>query len=147
MTRRTVRDSRRGGLTLIEVLLVLVILVIIASLAVTAYGPMEQKARINASKTQLAGFKTPLQAYKLDLGTYPTTAQGLEALRAVPSGLPSQNKWNGPYLDSEVPLDPWGNPYQYEYPGKQQSDLPDIWSMGPDGINNTEDDIGNWMRN
>jgi general secretion pathway protein G len=147
MTQPTLRGSRRGGLTLIEVLLVLVILVIIASLAVTAYGPMEQKARINATKTQLSAFKTPLQAYKLDLGTFPSTAQGLDALRTVPSGLTSQNKWNGPYLDSAVPLDPWGNQYQYEFPGKQQSDLPDIWSMGPDGINNNEDDIGNWMRN
>lgn len=146
MTRRSVRGSRRSGLTLIEVLLVLVILVIIASLAVTAYGPMQQKAYINAAKTQISAFKTPLQAFKLDLGTFPATGQGLEALRTPPSGLTDPNKWNGPYLDSPVPLDPWGNAYQYEFPGKQQADMPDIWSMGPDGINNSEDDIGNWMR-
>ncbi len=146
MTDRSQRHPRRGGFTLIEVLLVLVILVIIASLAVTAYGPMQQKAYINAAKTQLNAFKTPLQAYKLDLGTFPNTGEGLEALRTPPSGLTDQTRWNGPYLDSPVPLDPWKNAYQYEYPGKQQTDLPDIWSLGPDGINNTEDDIGNWMR-
>ncbi len=147
MTRRTMRGPRRSGLTLIEVLLVLVILVIIGSLAVTAYGPIQQKAYIRAAQTQIAAFKTPLNAYRLDLGTFPNSGQGLEALRSVPSNLADSTKWHGPYLDSPVPLDPWGNPYQYEFPGKQQSDMPDIWSFGPDGINNTEDDIGNWTRN
>lgn len=145
MLRRRPRRRRHAGLTLIEVLLVLVILVIIASLAVTAYGPIERKARTNAARTQINAFKTPLQAYRLDIGEFPQTGDGLEALRAAPSGLVDPNKWNGPYLDSEVPLDPWGNPYQYEYPGKYQTDLPDIWSLGADGIDNTEDDVANWM--
>jgi general secretion pathway protein G len=136
---------RRGGLTLVEVMLVLVILMIIASLAVTAYGPIQRKAYINAAKTQIRAFKTPLQAYKLDLGDFPTTADGLDSLRQAPANAGNQNKWNGPYLDSPVPLDPWGNPYQYEYPAKNQEDMPDIWSFGPDGIDNTEDDVGNWM--
>ena len=147
MLLRKRRCRRRAGLTLIEVLLVLVILVIIASLAVTAYGPIQQKAYINAARTQISAFKTPLQAYRLDLGDYPATGQGLEALRAAPSGVSDPTKWNGPYLDSPVPLDPWGNPYQYEYPGKYQTDLPDIWSLGPDAIDNSEDDVGNWMQN
>ena len=139
------RRRRRGGLTLVEVMLVLVILMIIASLAVTAYGPIQRKAYINATKTQVKAFKTPLEAYRLDLGDFPATAQGLEALREVPSGLRDQSKWSGPYLDSVVPLDPWGNPYQYECPGKYDENQPDIWSFGPDGIDNTDDDIGNWM--
>jgi general secretion pathway protein G len=146
MIRRTVRGPRRSGMTLIEVLLVLMILVIIASLAVTAYGPMREKALINAAKTQINAFKTPLEGYRLDVGSFPASSQGLEALRSAPSGLSDANSWKGPYLDSDVPSDPWKNKYRYEYPGKQQSDLPDIWSMGPDGIDNTEDDIGNWMR-
>jgi len=144
MTNRTRRQTRRG-LTLVEVMLVLVILMIIASLAVTAYGPIQRKAYINAAKTQIKAFKTPLEAYKLDLGDFPATTQGLEALRDPPSDLRNQNKWNGPYLDSMVPLDPWGSPYQYEYPGRHEMDKADIWSFGPDGIDNTEDDVGNWM--
>ena len=134
----------RAGLTLIEVLLVLVILVIIASLAVVAYGPMQRSAYMKAAETQIKAFKTPLQAYRIDLGHFPTTSQGLGALRTPPSDLASPTKWNGPYLDSEVPLDPWDNPYRYEYPGKYQLNGPDIWSYGPDGMDGTEDDIGNW---
>ncbi len=136
---------RRGGLTLVEVMLVLVILMIIASLAVTAYGPIQRKAYINAAKTQIKAFKTPLQAYKLDMGDFPASGDGLEALRNAPSNLRNVDKWSGPYLDSPVPLDPWGNPYQYEYPGKYDTEQPDIWSFGPDGIDNTDDDVGNWM--
>ncbi len=136
---------RRGGLTLVEVMLVLVILMIIASLAVTAYGPIQRKAYINAAKTQIKAFKTPLQAYKLDMGDFPASGDGLEALRNSPSNRRNVDKWSGPYLDSPVPLDPWGNPYQYEHPGKYDTEQPDIWSFGPDGIDNTDDDIGNWM--
>jgi len=146
MTTLPRRRRRRGGFTLVEVLLVLVILVIIASLAVTAYGPIQRKAYINAAKTQIKAFKTPLQAYRLDIGDFPSTSQGLEALLGPPSDLPNQDKWFGPYLDSRVvPKDPWDNLYQYEYPGRNQEEWPDIWSFGPDGRDGTEDDIGNWM--
>lgn len=143
MTRHSRRCRRRGGLTLIEVLLVLVILVIIGSLAVTAYGPIQRKAYVNAARTQINAFKTPLQAYRMDIGDFPATGQGLEALRSMPADV-DEMRWRGPYLDSTVPLDPWGQPYQYEYPGRYQPDQPDIWSLGPDGIE-SEDDVGNWM--
>ena len=145
MTTSPKRRRRRGGFTLVEVLLVLVILVIIASLAVTAYGPIQRKAFINTAKVQIKAYKTPLQAYRLDIGDFPSSSQGLDALRHTPSDLPNQDKWFGPYLDSEVPKDPWDQPYGYEYPGKNQEDWPDIWSFGPDGQDGTEDDIGNWM--
>ena len=138
------RRIARRGLTLIEVLLVLVILVMIASLTVVAVIPMQRSAYMRAAETQIKAFKTPLQAYRIDVGTFPNTSQGLEALRNPPSDLASPNKWRGPYLESPVPLDPWGNPYRYEYPGRYEADGPDIWSYGPDGIDGTEDDIGNW---
>ncbi len=144
--RLSSRRYRRRGLTLIEILLVLMILVILASLAVIAIGPIQRGAYIRAAKAQIDIFKTPLQAYRLDLSTFPTTAQGLEALRNLPSDLAAPTKWNGPYLDRDVPLDPWSNPYRYEYPGKYLVDEPDIWSYGPDGVDGTEDDIGNWMK-
>ena len=85
--KNNTQRRRRAGLTLVEVMLVLVILMIIASLAVTAYGPIQRKAYINAAKTQIKAFKTPLQAYKLDIGDFPATGDGLEALRDAPTNL------------------------------------------------------------
>ncbi|MFH1921441.1 MAG: type II secretion system major pseudopilin GspG [Planctomycetota bacterium] len=146
MTTARKQRRRRGGFTLIEVLLVLTILVIIASLAVVAYGPIQRSAYIKAADTQIKAFKTPLQAYRLDIGDFPSTSQGLEGLLAAPSDLANPDKWFGPYLDSQVvPKDPWGNVYQYEYPSKNQELWPDIWSFGPDGQDGTDDDVGNWM--
>jgi general secretion pathway protein G len=139
MTNRRNR-KRRGGFTLVEVLLVLVILVIIASLAVTAYGPMQRRAYVNAAKTQIRAFKGPLSAYRLDMGDFP---QSLDGLRVQPGGA-AQGEWNGPYLDREVPLDPWRRPYQYVYPGQHDPDMPDISSAGPDGVFGNEDDITSW---
>lgn len=135
---------RRHGFTLVEVLLVLVILVILASLAVTAYGPIQRRANMRAAESQIGLFKTPLSVYYQDMNMYPTTAQGLQALRQPPGDLANPDAWYGPYLDTEVPLDPWGSPYQYESPGKYNPDSYDVWSFGPDGADGTEDDIGNW---
>lgn len=143
MTRRT-RSRRRGGFTLVEVLLVLVILVVLASMAVMAYGPMQQRARVDAALSQIGLFKTPLELYQTHVGDYPATAQGLEALVTPPADMEAGG-WSGPYLKPAVPLDPWSRPYQYEYPGRYNVNDPDIWSMGPDGINGNEDDIGNWQ--
>ena len=145
MTSSHTRRPRRRGFTLVEVLLVLVILMIIASLVVAAYGPIQRQAYINATRTQIKAFKTPLQTYRLNLNDYPSTQQGLEALREPPADLPNVDKWVGTYLESPVPLDPWDNPYQYEYPGKYEVDVPDIWSFGPDGMDGTDDDVASWM--
>ena len=138
------RSRQRRGFTLIEVLLVLTILVIIGSIAVVALIPMHREALIKAADAQIKAFKTPLQWFRMDQGDFPGTSQGLQALREMPSDLAAPEKWNGPYLDSQVPLDPWGNDYRYENPGKHQADWPDIWSHGPDGADGTDDDIGNW---
>lgn len=108
-------------------------------------APSVGKSYIRAAEAQVKAFKTPLQAYRIDIGTYPNSSQGLESLRNPPSDLTSPTKWRGPYLDAPVPADPWSNPYRYEYPGKFQEDWPDIWSCGPDGIDGTDDDIGNWI--
>jgi general secretion pathway protein G len=129
---------RRGGFTLVEVLLVLVILVIIASLAVTNIAPMQNRAKVNAAKTQIRAFGGPLDAYRLDIGDYP---QDLQSLR-VQSG--NAQQWNGPYLNKNIPLDPWGNQYHYRYPGQHDPSAPDIWSSGPDGVDGNEDDVTSW---
>jgi general secretion pathway protein G len=146
MTSSRERSRRAGGFTLIEVLLVLVILVILASFAVVQYAGVQRRANIQAAKTQVGLCKTALQTYQLAMGDYPSTAQGLRALRYSPSDAPNANKWDGPYLDADVPLDPWYNPYQYLYPGQRNPDSFDVWSFGPDCVNGTDDDIGNWTQ-
>jgi general secretion pathway protein G len=136
-----------GGFTLIEVLLVLVILVTLASLAVNAYDGIRRKANINAARVQIGLFESQLALYQLSLTTYPTPDQGgLEALRNPPSDLANPDSWDGPYLDKPVPLDPWGNPYQYQFPGKSNPDKYDLWSFGPDLTDGTADDVGNWVQ-
>lgn len=144
MTISARRRRGRGAFTLIEVLLVLVILVILAALAVPGYNALRKGALIDATRSQIGLFETSLAGYQLHLGDYPTTDQGLEALREDPGNLAGTKKWRGPYLDDPVPLDPWGNPYQYKYPGDYDEEKPDIWSWGPDGRDGTEDDIGSW---
>ena len=129
-------SRRRPGFTLIEVLLVLVILVILASLVVVSIGPIQKRANVNAAKSQIGLFKTPLQTYQMDVGTFPSS---LEALRVRPGDIPNPQKWGGPYLDAAVPLDPWQNPYHYQCPGNHNPDSYDVWTMSPDG-----EEIGNW---
>ncbi|MBN1589788.1 MAG: type II secretion system major pseudopilin GspG [Pirellulales bacterium] len=144
MCKSSKPSRRRRGFTLVEVMLVLAILVIIGSIVTVNLVQAWRNAQIDAARAQVKVFKTPLLNYRMDIGDFPSTSDGLQALRTIPSGLSNPSKWRGPYLDSEVPPDPWGNLYRYEYPGKYQTDLPDIWSVGPDGMDSSEDDIGNW---
>ncbi|MFO0903633.1 MAG: type II secretion system major pseudopilin GspG [Pirellulales bacterium] len=126
---KTVR-RRRGGFTLMEVLLVLVILVILGSIVGVSINASRKKALRNAADVQLKTLKGPLENFNLDIGSYPSTQQGLQALRAAPADLANPAKWDGPYLGADVPNDPWNNPYQYEGVGTQFR----IWSFGPNGV-------------
>lgn len=83
----------------------------------------------------------PLMQYKLAIGHFPTTKEGLQALITAPEGAVN---WRGPYLANDAPKDSWGNYYQYQCPGTHNPDAYDCWSMGSDGQNGTADDIGNW---
>jgi len=81
------------------------------------------------------------------MGAYPSTSEGLQALITVPAG--NADRWRGPYImvkgdQNKILLDPWGNPYQYRYPGIHNTTGYDLWSKGPDGRDGTADDIGNW---
>ncbi len=136
------RQKRQAGFTLIEVLLVLVILVVLGSIAVSTFTNTQRNAMKNAAKSQISMFKTPLAEYHLDMNVYPSTADGLEALRNAPAS--SDSRWGGPYMEDEIPKDPWGQPYQYASPGSKNPNSYDIWSYGPDQQNSTQDDIGNW---
>lgn len=99
-----------------------------------------QRATGGLAKTQIGLFESSLQMYRLHSGEYPTTEQGLAALCNAPRDLADPTKWRGPYVAKEIPLDPWGNEYQYEL---LDPDTVRIWSMGPDGVSDTEDDIDN----
>jgi len=142
---RRIATRRRRGFTLIEVLLVLVILVLLASMSVPLYQSYQRQANFKAAKSQIGLFETAIEGFQLNIGSYPTTEQGLNALLAPPADLPNQAKWEGPYLKgNEVPLDPWGTPYQYRFPGDRNPNGYDLWSIGPDRTDGTEDDVGNW---
>ena len=98
---------------------------------------------IKTAEVQINLFKDYLELYKLSVRTYPSTEQGLQALVTCPSNV-DKYVWPGPLTES-IPLDPWGNPYQYEFPGKHNSALPDLWSLGPDGEDGTDDDVCSWI--
>ncbi len=105
------RVRRQQGFTLIELLVVLAILAMLAAVVVPRVFRSLEKAKVNTAKTQIAAFETAIAAYRLDVGSFPTTDQGLQALRTEPSGV---ENWDGPYLPKDVPADPWGHPYVYK---------------------------------
>ncbi|HOW75886.1 MAG TPA: type II secretion system major pseudopilin GspG [Candidatus Competibacteraceae bacterium] len=137
---------RSRGFTLIELLVVLVILGLLAGLV----GPQVMKylggANTKTAKLQIEDFSTALDAFRLDMGRYPNTNEGLQALVAQPSGA---TRWNGPYLrKSVVPKDPWGNDYQYRSPGEHSGGAFDLYSLGADnaeGGDGENQDVVSWM--
>ena len=140
---RTRRLAR--AFTLIELLLVMVILAVLAALVLPRFAGRSEEARQKAAQTQISSlFGTALDVYEADNGHYPSTSQGLNALRTKPSGAPEPRQWKGPYLKSDIPNDPWGNAYVYRAPGTQNATSYDLLSMGPDAREGTEDDVKNW---
>ena len=125
------QNKRRGdaGVTLIEMLVVVSIIALFAALVAPSMFQQGDKARVVAARVQINNFEQALTQYKLSTGMFPTTEQGLEALRSKPANV---NQWEGPYLRKEIPLDPWGHPYLYKYPG-DHGEEPDIISYGLDG--------------
>jgi general secretion pathway protein G len=141
-TRATAASVGQRGFTLVELLVVMVILGLLAALVVPSYLGRERKARAQAAKTQIQLLGTALDTLRLDAGRYPTTQEGLEALRGAPAGLAG---WDGPYLKKSVPLDPWGREYVYESPG-EHGDY-DLYSYGSDGApggNSDASDVTSW---
>ena len=127
------RRTRRAGLTLIEVLAVTAILVIMGTLVGLAVRQFSQQAKVNLAKTQIKLFRQGLDLYCQQVGSFPAD---LAALREPPADLAKPEKWQGPYLKEDIPLDPWDNDYQYELLGPESYR---IWSTGPDAAADEDD--------
>ena len=140
------KRKRRAGLTLLELMIVLIIIVMLFAIAGPRLLGTQKKADIKGTKTQIGNLESALKLYAADMRTFPSTEDGLGALLKPPADEKKARKWDGPYLDDEVvPGDAWDNDFAYEYPPTQGGrDFPNISSVGPDGEPNTEDDIVNW---
>jgi general secretion pathway protein G len=123
------RTKSERGITLIEMLVVVVIIGLFAGIVGVRLFSRAEDAKRTAARTQISNFSGALGLYKLDTGTFPSTEAGLQALRVKPNNVTS---WAGPYLQQDIPLDPWNRPYLYKFPG-EHGDEPDVISLGADG--------------
>lgn len=134
------KRSDERGFTLLELMLVVIIIGILAVVVLPRFTGKTREARITAARLQIESLSLALDNFEMDNGCFPTTEQGLEALRTRPD---NASNWKGPYIKRRIPLDPWGKPYVYRSPGVQNIDY-DLFSFGPDGAEGTEDDITTW---
>ena len=133
------KTKLRRAFTLVEMLLVVTIIGILAALVIPKIVGRSEQARATAAHADLSSIKTALDAFEVDNGFYPKSIQDLVAAPG------NAKNWHGPYLD-KVPQDPWGNNYLYYFPGKHNSGSYDLLSVGPDGKEVTDDDVGNWSK-
>lgn len=137
------RSTRRpSGFSLVEMLIVIALIAVVGTLLIGRIGNLFGGAQEDVAKQFVENaLKAPLLKYRVDVGHYPTNQEGgLKALLNAPAGV--GDKWRGPYVE-KLPEDPWGNPYQYKYPGTHNPDGYDLWSLGPNPESDA-DNIGNW---
>lgn len=120
--------ERQRGFTLLELLVVMVIIGLLVGYVGPRYFSQLGKSEVNAAKAQIKAISTALDMYRLDIGSYPNQEQNLEVLLTSPE---NSERWRGPYLESRIPLDPWGNKYIYRIPGELNEF--DLYSLGRDG--------------
>jgi len=133
MDDRTARRAARSGFTLIEILVVIAVISLLAALVAPNVFRHVGTAKDAAARSQIEMLGAALDAYRLDNGRYPTTAQGLEALWQEPTAEPRASNWRGPYLRKAVPSDPWDSEYVYVSPGEVSRTGYDLVSYGADG--------------
>jgi general secretion pathway protein G len=126
---RSARSVRTAGFTLLELLVVIVIIGLLAAYVGPKYFSQLGKSEVTVTRAQIEAFEKSLDTFRLDVGRYPTTEEGLNALMTAPPTAAA--KWNGPYLKKGVPADPWGHAYQYRAPGSKAEY--EILSLGKDG--------------
>ena len=136
-----IRSGNRG-FTLIEIMIVMIIIGLLAALVAPKFFGRLSTAKLSSAKAQIELFGTALDAFRLDTGRYPTTEEGLKALREKPSGVES---WSGPYLPKEIPLDPWKRSYIYKSPGEHgEYDLISYGLDGVEGGDGENQDVVSW---
>jgi general secretion pathway protein G len=142
MKTQVYRAAVQRGFTLIELLLVLVILAVLAVIVVPKFAGRTEDARKTAARTQVSAISSAIRMFEVDVGRYPSNEEGLHALMEAPG---NAKGWRQPYLEQALGDDPWGNPYGYKMPGTHNPSGFDVYSIGPDGTEGSDDDIGNWQ--
>lgn len=141
-TRTTRFSVRISGFTLLELLVVMVIIGMLASFVAPKFFAQIGKSQTKTARAQIDALEKSLDQYRLDIGRYPTTEQGLAALNERPAG---ETKWSGPYLKKAVPIDPWSHAYIYKSPGEHgEYDLLSYGKDGQPGGTDEAEDITNW---
>ena len=145
LTPRWVEKLRATrGFTLIEMLVVMVLIGLLAGLVGPKLFGRVDSSKVQTAAAQIKMFKGTLETYRLDVGRFPTQAEGLAVLNQAPADERARARWRGPYLDQDLPADPWGNPYVYSLPGANGQPFA-LYSMGADGKRGGQDtdaDIG-----
>jgi general secretion pathway protein G len=143
--RAKARDAE-AGFTLVEIMVVVVIIGLLATVVVLNVLPSQDRAMLEKARADISQLETALEAYRLQMLRYPSTDDGLEALVDAPADADLARRYPEGGFINRLPEDPWGNPYQYLYPGENNARF-DVWSLGADGEPGGEGndaDIGNW---
>lgn len=130
----------QSGFSLMEILIVLALIAMLAGLVIANLDKIFGGGQEKVAAIWVKQIDTPLMAYRIQIGSYPSTEEGLQALVTAPVG--KEKLWKGPYIKA-LPMDPWGHPYQYRFPGTKNPSSFDVWSLGPKGVEG-EGNIGNW---
>ena len=145
--KRVARNRRRGGFTLLEILVVVGIIALLAAFVVPQFINTRSRAEITTTQSQVSNggpIATAINTFRISVGRYPTE---LGELSNKPDDEDEANKWTGPYITDPASLkDAWGHEFKYESPGKVNEETFDLWSMGPDGQDGTDDDITNYTK-
>lgn len=136
-------SRKDAGFSLVELMVVVFIMGLLATLIVINVAPATDQSRVGKARSDIAALESALDMYNLDMYSYPSADQGLTALSIAPAGAQAAQYRPGGYI-KRLRTDPWGNAYQYAYPGTRSGGAYDVFSPGPDGQAGNEDDIGNW---